>query len=282
MADESIEENEVEEEEVEEVEPEEADQETEAKASRMGWVKKEKFRGDDDRWVTAKEFVERGETHLPIMRERLKKLDQTVVGLRETISGMKNTFREFKKYHSETEGRAYKKAVKDLTNKQRIAAEEGDIETFDSIEEEKEALQDEMAEKTNAAIEEEKTLDFEEQEAIGIFEDWKTENKWFDNDKVLQQYAKTLSTEIQEAEGLGGKALYNAVAEDVKERFPEKFKATKRKRATKVDGGGTVPAKTGKKSFANLPKDAQVQCLEFVKEMPGFTKEEYIAYYDWD
>jgi hypothetical protein len=39
--------------------------ETEQEAKRMGWVEKEKFKGDPDRWVEADKFVERGKNELP-------------------------------------------------------------------------------------------------------------------------------------------------------------------------------------------------------------------------
>lgn len=257
--------------------------EIEARAARMGWVDEESFRGDKEKWVSAEEFVERGETQIPILKERLKKMDGQVVSLKGTIGEMKRTFSEFKKWSSKTVAAQYKKATDDIIEKQRDAAADGDVDAFDKYEKKRAALEKDMQDKIDLAETDDDSDDGTvSHEAMAVFNEWKEENEWFDNDPVLYEYARAKSLEIQEERGIGGKVLYDAVGKDVKKRFPEKFKNLKRDAANAVVGDSDPPVKTNKKSFGNLPKEAQAQCLEFIKTIPNFTKEEYVASYDWE
>jgi hypothetical protein len=256
--------------------------EIEARAARMGWVPEESFRGDKEKWVSAEEFVERGETQIPILKERLKKMDGQVVELRGTIGEMKRTFSEFKKWSSKTVAAQYKKAADDIIEKQRAAVADGDIDAFDKYEQKRAALEKDMQDKIDSSEADSGGDGGLHPEAIAIFDEWKEDNEWFDNDPVLRSYARARSVEIQDERGIGGKALYDAVGKDVKKKFPEKFKNSRRDDANTVVGDSDPPVKTNKRSFGNLPKEAQAQCLEFIKTIPNFTKEEYVASYDWD
>lgn len=255
----------------------------EQKAKRMGWVEEDRFRGDKSRWVDAEKFVERGEEELPILRERLRKMDGTIVSLNNKIAGMRDTFGEFKEHQRKITASAYKKAMADIKAKQRAAAEEGDIETFDLVEKEKAELLDRYTEeqpKENDTAR--KRLSPEEEASYKEFDDWVSENKWYANDPTLKGYAQSLSVEIQKRDNIHGLDLYNAVKEDVMTRFPEKFKDRAAERTAVFGGGDYVPSsKTSGRSFKDLPKDAQMQCLKFIKEIPGYTKKEYVNDYEW-
>lgn len=245
--------------------------EVEEKARRMGWVPKEDFKGDESRWVDADRFVERGENEIPIMRERMKKLDSTIVGLNQRMSGMRDTFSEFQTHQKGVAERAYKKAMDDIIRRQREAAEKGDVEGFDEAEKEKESLVldvPEMGPGVNVAAERE-------------FNSWVAENDWFNKPK-LQKYAGTISVYVQDQTGLTGAALYDEVRKEVELRYPEEFENKNRQSPSKVVGDGDPPVKPGEKSFGKLPKEAQAQCRKFIKEIPGYTKEEYVKDYEWE
>jgi len=241
---------------IEEGKEENTDNGTEEKARRMGWVKEDNFKGDKDRWVSAEKFLERGETELPIMRERMKKLDGTVVGLRNTISSMKKTFGEFREYQNGLSEKAYSKALKDITKRQRIAAEDGDVESFDQMEKEK----DDLVLETQQPIEENEEIN----EAEAEFNVWVTENKWFNKNKKLRNYASKMSEFIADETGLKGIELYDEVKRETQDRYPEDFGERKRRRASSVESGGeTVPNKK-KQTFGNLPTVAKEACNKFI------------------
>jgi len=248
--------------------------EVEEKARRMGWVKEDNFKGDKDKWVSAEKFVERGETELPIMRERMKKLDGTVVGLRKTISSMKKTFGEFREYQNSVTEKAYEKALKDITRKQRIAIEDGDVESFDEMEEEKKNLVLEVQNEIGQ-VDDKKTEGEEE------FDVWLADNEWFDKNKKLRNYAAKMSDIIADETGLMGTDLYNEVKKETQNRYPEAFGKTKKTRASAVESGGETPPSKKKQTFGNLPNSAKEACSRFIKQIPGFTKEEFLKNYEW-
>ena len=237
------------------------------KAKRMGWVDKEDFKGDPEKWVEAERFVERGENELPIMRERLKKLDGTVMTLNQTIESMRGTYAEYQQRQHDLEERAYKRALKDLTAKQKEAVKLGDEAAFDALEQEKSEL------KAPEPVKPVKTESAAEKE----FKAWVEDNKWYLDDKELQAYASTVSTYVQARDGLpDGRSLYEAVKKEVQLRFPEKFENQNRKKRSVVvgDSDDPPPKSTEGRTFADLPKEAQQQCLRFMKDIPGFTKKE--------
>ena len=57
------------------------------RATRMGWTDKESYTGPAERWVDAKTFIERGETILPILKDRLRKQDDDLKGIGADVAG---------------------------------------------------------------------------------------------------------------------------------------------------------------------------------------------------
>jgi hypothetical protein len=260
---------------------------SEEKAKRMGWVEKERFRGDKSKWVDADEFVERGETELPILRERLRKMDGTVVGLKSTISEMRNTFSEFRERQKKLTTSAYERALKDIKQKQRLAVEEGDTEAFDVVEADREELEKKYNQEKSETLKNTKTTNDEftqyENEAIAEFDNWRKENSWYDKNPILQSYASNLSVKLQNARGLTGTALYNAVRDDVRDRFPEEFPDYKKIADVVGDGDYVEKSNDNKKGreFKDLPKEAQKECIRITKTIPGYTRKDFLNDYEW-
>jgi hypothetical protein len=72
----------------------------------------------------------------------------------------------------------------------------------------------------------------------------------------------------------------------VMERFPEDFGINpRREQAASVaaPNGGTAPAKKKGRTFDDLPQDAKKAYEKFAKIFgKDYTKEKYLASYDWD
>jgi len=248
--------------------------EQEAEAQRMGWVPEEDFKGDKDRWISADKFLERGKNEMPILRERLKKMDGTVARLNTTISSMRKTFGEFQKYASENEDRAYQRALDSLVKKQRVAVEESDTETFDALEVEKRDLIKDIPKQPVVEIEDDGTEEFNAWVDDG--------NKWFLENPEMGQYAVSMLKFVGDKTGLQGTALYDEIKKEVKIRYPDKFENKNRQAPPTVQGSGEAPPKAGKQTFANLPDEAKRQCKEFMKTIPDFTEKEYLKSYEWE
>jgi len=266
------------------------------KAKRMGWVNKDKYRGDSRDWVDAKEFVERSEREVPIMRERMNKSLDDVAFLKKELRQMRDTFKQFKDFQQKSDDRHYKKTYHDAEGQKRAAVENGDTEEYDRIVEEQRKY-DEAFDKDYDDFEDDSDGDDDEDDPAEIarerqaedeFNVWTSENRWFNDDPSLRKYAIHMSKYLQDEEGIGGVTLYNRVAQEVKGKFPSKFRNNSSGRRRNSGGGNRDGQRDNysrrggsKKTFGNLPAAARKQCMTFVKQIPGFTKEQYVRDYQW-
>lgn len=247
----------------EEAEPEIKEPDEEARATRMGWSPKEQFRGDPSKWVDAKTFIERGETMLPILRERLNKQEEINRELKETVQ-------DFRGYISKTEQRAYERAKRELEDDRKAAKEAGDIDKF------------EQATNELHKLETDKPKNGEAKSPIEdpVFKGWIDENEWFKTDPKMAAYANGIGQFIRETEpALVGRDYLDEVTKQVKERFKEKFENPRRNGVARVEAGsGSVPKKTNAKTYNELPPDAKRECDRYVKQ-GLLKKEEYVKTY---
>lgn len=254
--------------------------EIEEKASKMGWVPQEEWKGDPDKWRPAEEFVERGENIVPIMRERIDKLEKEL----EVISKLNKS--ELKKVRESAYDQAKKEYEKELQslNKEKFAAiQEADVEKYQQIE----------GKISNLKKPEEPKE--EEPQVNPVFEEWRSKNAWYapdlnnvgDADETLTLFANAVAAKIQaEKPGLSPEQFFGEVEKRVKAEFPHKFENPKRKEPGMAESGHQSTPK-GKKTFADLPdeaKKAYARTAERLKRQGReYTKEQYAkAYFEED
>src|SRR3990172_12212288 len=63
--------------------------EVEKEARQLGWTPKEEWKGNPEKWIDAKAFVERGQEIMPILRSNNKRLQQEVSELRGELGKVK-------------------------------------------------------------------------------------------------------------------------------------------------------------------------------------------------
>jgi hypothetical protein len=232
-------------------------------ARRMGWVPKDEYRGDLQHWRGAKEFIERGENELPILKERLRRQDAKMAGLQKTLDS-------FKGWATNAERRAYNRAVKDLKDDQRKAVELGDTEAFDRIDRDIVALRKEYTPPPVNGVENQQPQDDLPEE----LEQWAKTNRWFNADPVMQNLAISYHGKLlEEKPGMSLEENLAAVTAEVRKRFPEKF-AAPRKSGSPVEAGGRTGAPTGK-GYASLPPEAKAACDNFVSQ-GLLTRDQYV------
>lgn len=236
----------------------------EDKARSMGWVPKEEFKGDPERWRPAEEFVERGENILPILKERNEKLTSDIQELKSTMS-------ELRQFYSKSEQRQYERALKDLKKRQKAAVEEGDTEAFSEIDKEIEAL--------NKDVQETK-----EKPTNPAYDKWVAENHWYLNDPELHAYADSMGQYLAQTKPhiANSPAVFDEIKKLVKKQFPDKFDNPARKGPSTVESGAGAKGGKPKRSFDTLPKEAKEQCKRFERTIPGFKREDYVKDFDWD
>ena len=109
----------------------------EEKARGMGWMPLEEFKGNPDRWRPADEFVQRGENYVPILKDRVKKLEEDLsIALKVT----KAELADVKKQGYEQAKAEFEKKTKELDEKELEAVETQDVEKFTKIKKEREGL----------------------------------------------------------------------------------------------------------------------------------------------
>ena len=245
--------------------------EKEQQAKAQGWSPKEDWKGPEDKWVDAETFLKRGENITGVMKERNGYLTRELREVRALLVEQKDMAQR-----ARIQG--YQQALEDIQRRQREAAASADVEAFDA------------AERDRAKVV--RAYNEDQSRAPGVvvdhdFEEWKTENTWFDDDEDMTAYARAISESIQRKEGIGGRKLYDAVTKRVKQNFPHKFGNPRRSDAGAVEAGAQPPApKKSGKTFDDLPASAKASYEKMAKQFKQagieFKKEEYLANYVWD
>lgn len=245
----------------------------EAQARRMGWVPKDEFRGDPIRWTDAQFFVERGMNEMPILRERNRTLDRRLEATEKKLSDVNDVLTEVMQFNARAEDRAYKRAKVELEDLRREAVGQADVVAVETIQRQIDELEPPRQAKvappsTGAA------------QVDPIVVDWARQNPWFDRDPELKRVAMG----IHEAIG-GSMSLADNLAEvrrRVAAAYPERFENQRRSAPSAVASATpTTPRRSNGRSYEDLPPDAKKQCDKFVKQIPGYKREQYVTDYDW-
>jgi hypothetical protein len=168
--------------------------ESEAKARRLGWVSKEEFKGDPDKHRSAEEFLQRGETILPILQRDNKKLHDTVSRFEKELRETKEAAAGVEDLVRKSAEREYKKSLRDLERKLDAAIETADVTQARQIRAEITELQTgEPAPKREpkpVGEPDKPTVDPEIQA-------WIADNDWFNKSQALRGYATEVYGDLE-------------------------------------------------------------------------------------
>lgn len=255
----------------------------EVRARRLGWVPKEEFKGDPDKHRSAEEFLERGETILPILQrdnkrlhEGFGKLERELKETRESAAGVEELVRKQAE-------REYKKELRDLERRLDAAIETADVTQARQIRAEITELQGgEPAPKR----EPKPVGEVDQPKVDPEIQSWITENPWFDKSAALRSYAVEEYGELEQRyPGKSRTELLAEVKQRTVERFPEKFGINPKREgaaAVAAPGGVATTRKPTGRTYDDLPVDAKRACDKYVRTIPGYTREKYCQAYDWD
>lgn len=254
------------------VEAQRATDETEAR--RGGWRPKEEFQGDPARWVDAGEFNRRGREHVPILRDKVKRLETRVSELLDA----NKQFGEYQKQARDTERKRLQGEIDALKAQQLAAVTAGDTSAYLQTDQAIKARTEAMPKEPAAPAQPQDNVAPEIREFIGRHE-------WFRKDRTLNAVATAIHGELLDAEPhLTLSENLERVEREVKRRFPEKFGNPNRTRPAIVDGAPAIGpgGKPRTKGYSDLPKEAKDACDKFVRTIPGYTREKYVADYAWE
>jgi hypothetical protein len=259
------------------------------KAKEMGWKAPADWKGSPPRggkFLKAKEYLERAETVIPIMRSENKKLKDELKEAREDLKAFKDSTAKTvenmtrmtkvaldrQRAQLEDKYSAAIDAATEVGDKEQVRklrdAERKDLKAFDEAAEEAAEVKTEKGKETvNGA------LPKDVQDAIGH---WIGENAWYSGDAEMQALANAHHGKLlKDKPGLTLVENLEEVRKYVAKRFPEKFKAEdepdenedeKPTRGSRVEGGSRMAGGGGGSKFSKLPADAKAQCDKFIKE----------------
>ena|SRR6185295_5621277 len=257
------------------------------KAKTMGWKAPAEWKGSPPKngFVKAKEYLERAETVIPIMRSENKKLKDEVEAARAELKAFKEETKltvanmakmskvALDRQRSQLEDKysAAIDAATEVGDKEQVRklrdAERKDLKAFDEAAEEVAEKKTEKGKQpVNAA------LPKDVQETIGH---WIGENTWYTTNAGMQAYANSIHGDLlKEKPGLTLAENLDEVRKEIVKRFPEKFKREddpedddeKPARGSRVEGGSRVAGGSSRSKFSQLPADAKAQADKFIKE----------------
>lgn len=243
----------------------------EARARDMGWAPKDKWKGNPSQWISAKEFVKRGEEILPILRansrrsdERISQQDAQLQQLRTQLAAANEQLEVLTDMSTEQSRKAAKDRRRELITARVAARKDGDME--------REAELDEQIEDQTSLINRSEEGDDEGEQSSGKgkgkngaaggkgggdpaspmqhpdFRAWASENDWFGKDIRKTQYAIGVATEMRqtpEGRELKGRAFFDKVTEEVEAFWNRGQDNGKGRAASKVGAGGSSRAGNG-------------------------------------
>lgn len=237
----------------------------EAKATRMGWRPQAEFKGDQSKWIDAETFVKRGEEILPIVQANAKALEKALAEANKRTDKLEKTLKEFGDYHTQSEERAYQRALADLIAQQDAFAAEGNVEGVRATTEQIVDLGKEVSKVPKVGQD-----DGEPQHIT----DFRAENPWFQKDSVMTAAAHAIAEELAISGLVDPVKQLAEVSKRIKVEFPHKFENQRRAAPAPVEGA-TPPRKAGK-TYSDLPPDAKAQCDRFVTQIKGFSRDNYV------
>lgn len=193
-------------------------------AREQGWRPKEEWDGDPDKWRPAKEFVERGEL--------FGKIDHMGKELKETRKALKM----LQEHHSKVKETEYNRAITELKALQKQHLEAGDSEKYLET---TDILTDLKAEQKARQVIQENTPP----PVDPRFVSWTEQNKWYSTDNKMRDYADMVGMDYAKKHpNIDPEDVLEYVAQEVKERFKDKFQNPNRSRPSAVEGAsGTAP-----------------------------------------
>jgi hypothetical protein len=251
----------------------------EAEAREMGWVPEPEWKGDKKpaKFKSAREFVEAGQTILPIVKKRA---EQAEAKLAEAEKKWEDRFAKMERMNEIALKKQREKMEGEFEARKREAVKLGDEEGYDAaVKAEKAALKE--LEDTGKAEAEKPQAGALSPAEMSSFAEWRTENPWFQSDDDLTSamdlaFAKVTKTMTA---ATFDKKL-EAAREIVSSIYPEKFGEKPTKRTGAVESGSRIPGGGQRGRLADkLPDEAKRAADKFIADGLFKDREEYAKTY---
>jgi hypothetical protein len=241
-------------------------------ARKNGWVEKDKWRGDPDEWVDAKNFADRGRGVNAIMRRNNERLERE---LEET----KREAREIRRMLEDRERREQNMSITQLETQRDQAVEQGDVATYKRLDK---AISDERAARPAPRVQgPDPTL-------VKVAQDWQAENAWYSTDDAKTAVFDKASTYVfKERPDLRGSIEFlreterraRRMAPQLFDEAPVADRPTPTNRTASGRPAPTQNRRAAGKTWDDMPKAAQDMGEQFIRKGRVASKEDYAKTY---
>ena len=269
------------------MEPDEIPQNIDAEAVEQlaresGWVPEDEWEGDKppkNGFTTAEQFLENSKYLFPKVRKENQELRKEVKELKQSTKELQQTARQFHDFTQQQitrERAAMEQRIQQLEAERVDAINTGDGARFQATEAEIQALRSQTAQQPAAPA--------ASPEQERLLNEFIEKNPWYANDPVMRDWADAHAARLKAGGVPPGQPIMAAVAEEARRAFPDRFTPEQSgdARPGSVEGGGTPRNDYGRKTFDDLPNEAQEAYHRFRKLVPGLTKKDYLANYEWE
>lgn len=244
------------------------------RAKEMGWTPKEEFRGDPEKFIDADEFVQRGETLMPILKASNRRLQAEVRSTKDQLTQTSSQISMLEKELLELKKAQIQNLRQSSTSRRdelRLQIEQARADRepekvvqlqseLDEVEQEIDGLRDPEPRKPP-------TTTMTKEQMLPIVQEWQESLDWWGKDERMTTYANGLAARLRQdpewAEVTGRPFL-----DEISRRTEKAFEDSPSQRGINRTAGGSLngarSTSTGGrrgKSFSDLPADAQAQCL---------------------
>jgi hypothetical protein len=261
------------------------DAHVETEARDYGWAPKEQFKGPVDKWKPADEYLgwakqvgRLPKSEFDAIKSQFPAIRQENQALKGELTEIKTTLNQFVEFSSKAEERAYNKARRELEARIETAATNADPVAARAAMAELEQLKPEPKV-------EPKKVEAQTVAADPVIQDWISKEEWFTKSRALNAFATDEFGELERSKpGMPKADILAEVKRRTMEKFPEKFgiNPARDNPVTVASPSGQMRTPKRGKTYDDLPADAKVACDKFVKQIPGYTREQYVKQYDWD
>lgn len=249
--------------------------EIQKQAEALGWIPVARYKGPEDRFIDAEEFIERGEQILPIVKAQKRELEGQVQSLTQKTQHLEGiilknqeTMEALEEFHTAETKRRVEQVRKDLKKELAAASEAGNHEAVAELTDQMTQL-NEKVEETKEPPKGEKRQEPPPLDPILV--NWAKENGKYLVDHEYTALANAVAVTLRrEGNTSTGRAFLDLVAE----RTEEKLGGEKAERpsADKSGGGSNGSGRTrssGGKGYRDMPADAKAACDSFASRLVG-------------
>lgn len=230
---------------------------TQQEALNQGWVPKDDYEGDPEKWVDAGEFVRRGE------------LFRKIESQSKELKDVRKALAELAKHNSKIREVEYQRALDALKQEKKNALSEGDADRVVDIDEKIDLVKTQQRQDQQAAVQ-----NAIPQEIHPELKNWMSRNGWYETTPSMRGWADARGTELAQ-EGKSPSEVLSQLEKEVKTRFSEKFHNPNRDKASAVEAPARQRASRAEAEYEL--SDVEKQVMNTLIRQGVMTKEKYIA-----